>query len=266
MAKILIGIVAVLVLIGGAKWLSQRASDSKPIAVTQTGNMAVADEDIRPVEVKPISHATMVLKWGETVIYTDPVGGAVAFQGQPAPDVILVTDIHGDHLSAETLSAVIGDASLIVPQAVKDLLPAGLAAQSVVMKNGATLTNHGLQIEALPMYNLPETTDSRHAKGRGNGYVIEQAGYRVYVAGDTAGIPEMRALEAIDIAFIPMNLPFTMDVDEAANAVLAFAPKHVYPYHYRGQNGLSDVSRFKSLVAAGNPAIDVVLADWYPGK
>jgi L-ascorbate metabolism protein UlaG (beta-lactamase superfamily) len=266
MAKIILGIVIVFALIAGVQWLNNKGSDSKPMTSTETGKMAVEDEDTRPVEVRPIAHATMVLRWGETVIYTDPVGGAAVFVGQPTPDVVLVTDIHGDHLNAETLGAVLGDATLIVPQAVKDLLPADLAARARVMENGVTLIDHGLQIEALPMYNLPEAADSRHAKGRGNGYVIEKESYRVYIAGDTAGIPEMRALEAIDIAFVPMNLPFTMDVDEAANAVIAFAPKHVYPYHYRGQNGLSDVGRFKALVTAGNPDIDVVLADWYPAQ
>jgi L-ascorbate metabolism protein UlaG (beta-lactamase superfamily) len=208
----------------------------------------------------------MVLKWGDTVIYTDPVGGAAAFQGQPAPDLIVVTDIHGDHLSTSTLSAVIGDAALVVPQAVKDLLPEGLVSRAQVMKNGENISERDLSIEAIPMYNLPEADDSRHAKGRGNGYVLERDGFRVYIAGDTAGISEMRGLNNIDIAFIPMNLPFTMSVEDAADAVLDFKPKQVYPYHYRGQDGLADVNKFKQLVDAGNEDIEVVLVDWYKGQ
>jgi L-ascorbate metabolism protein UlaG (beta-lactamase superfamily) len=153
---------------------------------------------------------------------------------------------------------------LIVPQAVKDLLPPDLASRAKVLKNGETITESGFQILAVPMYNLPEVADSRHAKGRGNGYVIERDGSRLYVAGDTAGIPEMRTLKNIDIALVPMNLPYTMSVEEAASAVLEFKPKKVYPYHYRGQNGLSDVSRFKELVNAGDPAVEVVLLEWYP--
>jgi L-ascorbate metabolism protein UlaG (beta-lactamase superfamily) len=115
------------------------------------------------------------------------------------------------------------------------------------------------------MYNLPESDDAYHTKGRGNGYVLDKNGTRVYVAGDTQGIPEMRALQNIDIAFVPMNLPFTMDVEEAADAVLEFKPKRVYPYHFRGREGLSDVNRFKELVNAGSEDIEVVLLDWYTG-
>lgn len=222
----------------------------------QTNNM--------PVQVMPISHATAVLSWGKTIIYTDPIGGADAFFGQPAPDLILVTDIHGDHLSSTTLKEIIGDADLVVPQAVKDMLPPDLAGRAVVLNNDATVSKQGINIEAIPMYNLPESTDSRHTKGRGNGYVLERDGYRVYIAGDTAGTPEMRALKNIDMAFIPMNLPYTMGVDEAASAVLDFKPKKVYPYHYRGQDGLADIGRFKLLVNEGDKNIEVVLRPWYP--
>lgn len=220
-----------------------------------------------PVEVIPVEHASAVLRWqdggDDTIIYTDPVG-AEKFAGQPSADIILVTDIHQDHLSPDTLNAVIGEAALIVPISVKDQLPENLASRAIVLQNGDSLSEKDISISAIPMYNLPESPDSRHPKGRGNGYVLEHDGFRVYVAGDTAGIPEMRALTDIDIALVPMNLPFTMSVDEAADAVLAFAPRAVYPYHYRGQNGLSDANRFKELVNAGNPDINVVLANWYP--
>ena len=220
------------------------------------------------VSITPVMHATLVLQWDDTAIYADPTGGAKAFEGKPKADVIIVTDIHGDHYSSSTLESVVANASanavLIVPQAVKDLLPANIAVKATVLKNGDSISSHGLDIKAVPMYNYPETADSRHTKGRGNGYVIEKSGYTVYIAGDTAGTPEMRALKNIDMAFVPMNLPFTMGVEEAASAVLDFKPKRVYPYHYRGQNGLSDVAKFKQLVNAGNPNIDVQLLNWYP--
>ena len=103
-------------------------------------------------------------------------------------------------------------------------------------------------------------------KGRGNGYVLEWNGTKIYIAGDTADIPEMRELENINIAFVPMNLPYTMDVDVAADAVLDFAPKIVYPYHYRGTEGLSDINEFKRLVSVGNPNIEVRTPDWYSNK
>ncbi|MEK7134011.1 MAG: MBL fold metallo-hydrolase [Patescibacteria group bacterium] len=217
------------------------------------------------VNVVPISHATAVLKWDDAVIYTDPTGGAGAFAGQPTADIVLVTDVHGDHLSTSTLAAVVGPrTTLIVPQAVKELLPEDLASRALVLPNGERAAEMGFDILAVPMYNLPGSSADFHTKGRGNGYLIERDGTRVYVAGDSAGIPEMRALRDIDIALIPMNLPYTMGVEEAADAVLAFKPRQVYPYHYRGPDGLADVGRFKELVNAGDPNIDVVLANWYP--
>jgi L-ascorbate metabolism protein UlaG (beta-lactamase superfamily) len=116
------------------------------------------------------------------------------------------------------------------------------------------------------MYNLPETADSRHTKGRGNGYVINIGGKNIYISGDTEDIPEMRALKNIDVAFVCMNLPYTMDINQAASAVLAFKPKIVYPYHYRGSGGLSDVAAFKKMVNEKDPKIDVRLAEWYSSK
>ena len=215
--------------------------------------------------ITPIEHATMVLDWGGTIFYTDPVGGIEAFSGQRTASIVLVTDIHGDHFSTSTLEAVVStETTLIVPQAVKDLLPEPLQSRALVLANGQTMSEMDLTITAVPMYNLPETEDSRHVRGRGNGYVIEKGDSRVYIAGDTAGIPEMRALTDIDIAFVPMNLPYTMGVEEAVDAVLAFKPKAVSPYHYRGQDGLSDVARFKELVNSGNPSIEVLLLNWYP--
>ena len=110
------------------------------------------------------------------------------------------------------------------------------------------------------MYNLPESPDAYHTKGRGNGYVLTIGGKNIYISGDTEDIPEMRALKNIDIAFVCMNLPYTMPPDQAAGGVLAFKPKIVYPYHYRGQ----DVNIFKNLVNAGDKNIEVRLRNWYP--
>ena len=217
------------------------------------------------ISITPISHATMVLTWDDQIIYTDPVGGAEVFAGQPEPTLVLVTDIHGDHLDADTLSAVAtGSVTIIAPQAVVDALPEEFADRVTVLANDQSTQKAGLSITAIPMYNLPESEDSRHVKGRGNGYVLEKGGQRVYIAGDTQGIPEMRALTGIDIAFVPMNLPYTMDVEEAADAVLEFKPAKVYPYHYRTPEGLSDVAKFKELVNAGDLEIEVVQLEWYP--
>ena len=219
------------------------------------------------VHVIPIEHASMIMNLDGTRIYVDPVGDASFYVGYDAADLVLVTDIHGDHFSTSTLEAIMNvGADLVVPKAVMDLLPPDLAARAKVLSNGEIL-DHAVdtQITAVPMYNLPGASNANfHTKGRGNGYIIEKDGFRVYIAGDTAGTPEMRAQTDIDIAFVPMNLPYTMSVEEAADAVLAFKPSQVYPYHYRGPDGLADVAKFKQLVAAGDPAIDVILANWYP--
>jgi L-ascorbate metabolism protein UlaG (beta-lactamase superfamily) len=217
-----------------------------------------------PVEVIPITHATTILKWQNAVIYIDPTGNEEAFANQPDADIILVTDIHGDHLNEPTLKAVIKDSTFIAPQAVKDQLQPDLGERVQVLANDQTTTVLDFDITAVPMYNFPETVNSRHVNGRGNGYIIERDGYRVYIAGDTGPTPEMRALENINMAFVPMNEPFTMSVDEAAEAVLDFKPQTVYPYHYREQNGLADVNKFKDLVNVVDPSINVVLLNWYP--
>lgn len=217
------------------------------------------------IEITPISHATAVFHWGDTVFYTDPVGGAEAFEGKDKPDFVLITDIHGDHMNAETLKALeLGDTKIIVPKAVKDKLPEELQSNLIVMNNGETQTLMGFTIQAIPMYNLPETKDAMHTKGRGNGYVLEKNGERLYISGDTEDIPEMRQLENIDVALVSMNLPYTMPVDQAAKGVLAFKPKKVIPYHYRGKNGFSDIEEFKRLVNEGDENIEVELLDWYP--
>jgi L-ascorbate metabolism protein UlaG (beta-lactamase superfamily) len=217
-----------------------------------------------PLTIQPINHGSLVLTWNNKTIYVDPYPNAKAFDGISPPDLILITDIHGDHLNAETLNAIeTSKATLIVPQAVADQLPDKLKAKGTVLANGKKIKEAGINISAIPMYNLPEAPDSKHTKGRGNGYVLSLGGKTVYISGDTEDIPEMRALKNIDVAFVCMNLPYTMDIEQASSAVLEFKPKIVYPYHYRGQGGLSDVEGFKKLVNAVNPSIDVRLRNWY---
>ena len=217
-----------------------------------------------PLTMQPINHGSLVLTWDNNTIYIDPYPNAKAFEGISPPDLILITDIHGDHLNAETLNAIeTSKAKLIVPQAVAEQLPDKLKGKATVLANGKKIKEAGLTISAIPMYNLPEAPDSRHTKGRGNGYVLNLGGKTVYISGDTEDIPEMRALKNIDVAFVCMNLPYTMDIEQASSAVLEFKPKIVYPYHYRGQGGLNDVEGFKKLVNAVNPSIDVRLRNWY---
>jgi L-ascorbate metabolism protein UlaG (beta-lactamase superfamily) len=212
--------------------------------------------------IQPINHATLVLKYNNKSIYIDPTGGANAFNSLAAPDLILITDIHGDHFDPKTIEAVnTANAVLVVPQAVADKLPATIDKQKlVILKNGDKTMQQEISIEAIPMYNLPETAEAFHTKGRGNGYVLNVGSKKIYISGDTEDIPEMRNLKNIDIAFVCMNLPYTMDVNQAAQGVLAFKPKIVYPYHYRGQ----DLNTFKTLVNAGDKNIEVRLRNWYP--
>jgi L-ascorbate metabolism protein UlaG (beta-lactamase superfamily) len=128
------------------------------------------------------------------------------------------------------------------------------------MNNGQTKTIGAWNIEAVPMYNLkrgPSEGKFFHDKGRGNGYILTYGGMRFYIAGDTEGVPEMRALKNIDVAFVPMNLPYTMPPDEAADAVRAFHPKIVYPYHYRG----SDLKVFEKAMEGSG--VEVRVRDWY---
>jgi L-ascorbate metabolism protein UlaG (beta-lactamase superfamily) len=198
-------------------------------------------------------------------MYVDPYGGAAAFKGISPPDLILITDIHGDHMDLKTLDEIqTTKATIVAPKAVAEKLPESLKGNLVVLHNGQSTTQFEIKIMAIPMYNLPESPDSRHTKGRGNGYVLTMGGKRVYLSGDTSDIPEMRKLKKIDVAFVCMNLPYTMDINQAASAVLDFKPKIMYPYQYRGQGGLSDVEAFKKLVAEGDKSIEIRLKNWYP--
>ncbi len=209
--------------------------------------------------IQPLNHATFAMSWDGMIIYVDPVGGAERFEGLPSPDLILVTDVHGDHLSAETLAAIIGEDTVIVaPSAVAEELPDSLREQTNTLANEEETTVLGISIEGVPMYNLTEERLGYHEKGRGNGYVATFGDTRVYISGDTEDILEMRSLTDIDVAFVCFNLPYTMTEDQAASAVREFSPDVVYPYHY----GESDVEKFSTLVGDGS-GIEIRLRDWY---
>ncbi len=222
-------------------------------------------EPSNAIKITPIEHATAVLEWNNITIYIDPVGGKQMFENQKLPDLILITDVHGDHFSLETLQELdTKKAKIIVPKAVADKIPDEFTPQIDVLNNGDTKERYDILIEAIPMYNLRTEALKFHTKGRGNGYVLNIGGERLYFSGDTEDIPEMRALKNIDKAFVCMNLPYTMTEESAAEAVLEFAPKEIYPYHYRGRPNVSDVQKFKTLVNNGNSNIKVIQLDWYP--
>lgn len=208
------------------------------------------------VKITPIYHAALLIQAGGKNIYLDPAKPADV-TGLPQADLILITDIHGDHMDPNLVSKLskAGTEVMAPPAVVKTITNAS------PISNGETKEWNGWKIEAIPMYNIkrgPAPGQLYHPKGRGNGYVLTYGGERFYFSGDTENIPEMRALKNIDVAFVCMNLPYTMPPDEAAEAVKAFHPKVVIPYHYHG----SDLSVFKKdLEGTG---IDVRLLEWYP--
>jgi len=235
------------------------------LAIAQRANPDIIETDKGSITIQPILHGTLVLQWNGKTIYVDPYGGVEAFKGIDAPDLILITDIHSDHTNLKTLKELdTKNATFIVPSAVADILSKDYEKQLVIIKNGGMSTQNDIFIGALPMYNLPENTNSKHPRGRGNGYLLNLGGKTIYISGDTEDIKEMRNLRKVDIAFICMNLPYTMGIDQAADAVLDFKPKIVYPYHYRGKPTISDTEAFKKLVNSKNSKIEVRLRNWYP--
>jgi len=213
------------------------------------------------LSIIPINHATLALKCDGKTILVDPVGDKTQYTGLENPQVVLITDIHGDHFNKPTLEAICGpETRLVVPPAVAEQLPATLRQRATVLGNGSHAVV-GFPIDAIAAYNLSPDRLKFHPKGRGNGYVLTIGGKRIYISGDTEDTPEMLALKNIDVAFLCMNLPYTMDVEQAARAVRAFKPRIVYPYHYRG----SDLNKFKQLVGT-DAGIEVRLRDWYAGS
>ena len=195
-------------------------------------------------------------------MYVDPVGDPEIYADMPAPDMIIITHEHGDHYNAETLAAIMGDATtMITNPAVYEMLSDDMKARATAIANGESMMAGDVGIDAIPAYNISEDRLNFHPQGRDNGYVITVDGLRVYVSGDTEDTPEMRALENIDIAFVCMNLPFTMDAEAAASAVSEFAPTYVYPYHYRGRdNGTQDPAAFAEMLGEG---IETKFGSWY---
>jgi L-ascorbate metabolism protein UlaG (beta-lactamase superfamily) len=214
------------------------------------------DTSAGPVKITPLNHASTRIEAGGKTIYLDPAK-PVNFADAPKADLILITDIHGDQMDPDSVAAV--------SKAGTEIFSSPAVAKTVTtakpIANGESKTWEGWTIEAIPAYNLkrgPAPGKLFHDKGRGNGYLLTYGGKRFYFSGDTEGVPEMRALKNIDVAFVCMNLPYTMPPDEAADAVKAFHPKIVIPYHYRG----SDLTVFqKALEGTG---IEVRLLDWYP--
>jgi L-ascorbate metabolism protein UlaG (beta-lactamase superfamily) len=190
------------------------------------------------LQITFIGHGTLMMRFGATVVHIDPVSQFADYGTLPKADIVLVTHEHGDHLDPKAIAAVgTGKTTVLGTETCAAAVPG-----MVVMKNGDVREVAGIRIEAVPAYNL---TAAFHPKGRGNGYILGYGGKRVYVAGDTENTPEMKALTGIDIAFLPMNLPYTMTPEMVADAARAFRPKVLYPYHF----GSTDTSKLTALMA-----------------
>jgi len=190
-----------------------------------------------------IGHASLIFKYNDNVIYVDPFSRLADYSTLPKADIILITHEHGDHCDPEAVKQISTEnTTIILTKACTEKISGG-----TIMKNGDVQTVKGIKIEAVPAYNIVHKRDNGepfHKKGDGNGYVIQFGDKKVYIAGDTENTPEMKSLKGIDIAFLPMNLPYTMTPEMVADAAKSFKPKILYPYHY----GDTDVSKIVDLM------------------
>lgn len=192
-----------------------------------------------------IGHGTVMFTFEGKIIHVDPVGRYADYSQLPKADLILITHEHGDHLDAKVIKIISSEKTDLV--LTEKCVEKVKIEDGIIMKNGDIKTVQNLKIEAIPAYNIKHMRspgNPYHPKGVGNGYIITFGDKRVYVAGDTENTPEMKALKNIDIAFLPMNLPYTMTPEMVADAAKAFMPKILYPYHY----GNTDTSKIVELL------------------
>jgi L-ascorbate metabolism protein UlaG (beta-lactamase superfamily) len=201
------------------------------LAHTQGFEKDVLKTSAGDLEITFVGHGTLMFTFAGKVIHVDPFSRLADYATLPKADLILVTHAHSDHLDPHALAAA------RTPKTVVVVAPAceGKVEGAIVMRNGEEKTLAGVAVTAVPAYNLAHKRpdgNPYHPKGEGNGYVLTFGDTRVYVAGDTENIPEMKALQGIAVAFLPMNLPYTMTPEMVADAARAFRPKVLYPYHY----------------------------------
>ncbi len=198
-----------------------------------------------------IGHGTLMFSFGGKIIHIDPFGQVGDYNKLPKADIILITHEHSDHLDIKAVEKIRKGKTVVVgSESVARQLKG-----TIVMRNGDVKTAGGLHIEAVPAYNIVHMRSPGtpfHPRGVGNGYVIAFGDKRVYVAGDTENVPEMKQMKAINVAFLPMNLPYTMTPEMVVDAAKAFKPKILYPYHY----GDTDPKRLEALLK-DHPEIEV---------
>lgn len=203
------------------------------------------------VEITFIGHGTLMLKAGETVIHVDPWTRLADYSALPKADLVLITHGHGDHLDPKALDAIRTPATEVIVSAVCE----GRVEGAIVMRNGETREARGISISAVPAYNIVHMRGEGqpfHPKGEGNGYVLTFGETRILIAGDTENTPELKALEGITVAFLPMNLPYTMTPEMVADLARAMKPRILYPYHY----GETDPKQLVALLK-DTPGIEV---------
>lgn len=207
-----------------------------------------------------IGHASLMFEFDNKIIHIDPYSRMADFSQFPKADLILITHHHRDHLDPAALKLIQkADTKIIATKKCQSELK-----NPVIMNNGDLITIYGIKIEAVPAYNIVhkrKNGEAYHMKGEGNGYVLDISNKRIYIAGDTENIPEMKNLKDIDIAFLPMNLPYTMTPEMVAAAALSFKPKILYPYHY----GKTDRNILVELLK-NHKEIDVRLRNFYPSS
>lgn len=206
------------------------------------------------VELFFIGHGTLMFKYNDQVIHIDPVSREYDYSKLPDADLILITHQHGDHLDVSALDEIVKDGTkTIMTQTCLENLEESYGA--IVMKNGDIQTLLGMAIVALPAYNIKHTRASGqayHPKGEGNAYLLTVGGKNILIGGDTENVPELKALKDIDVAFLPMNLPYTMTPEMVTDLALAIKPKILYPYHY----GRTDTDELVELLK-DHPEIEV---------
>lgn len=198
-----------------------------------------------------LGHGSLLMVFKRMNIYIDPFGKVADYALLPKADLVLVTHEHFDHLDLQALASIRTDKTILVLTE----LCAQQVTGGILMSNGDVQTVGGIPVAAIPAYNLVHKRPDGnpfHPKGAGNGYILTFGGTRLYIAGDTENIPEMKALKEIDIAFLPMNLPYTMTPEMVFDAAQAFHPRILYPYHY----GDTDVSKLLALLK-GEKGIEV---------
>lgn len=190
-----------------------------------------------------LGHGSLMFTIDSTIVHVDPYSKVANYSVLPDADLVLITHHHQDHLDTAALNQVLKQGTVIIgTQTV-----AGSVKDAIVMKNGDSKTIKGVEINAVPAYNIVHKRDNGqpfHPKDEGNGYIITIKGKKIYIAGDTENIPEMKQFKGIDIAFLPVNLPYTMTPEMAADAARAVRPKIFYPYHY----GDTEISRLTELL------------------